>query len=152
MPVVPNESCMLGEIDVNYGNDTSQSVTPSSLIRECYGNTAKFITGVAFISLIMLTLVVALLSKVGSLLGRNTFPHVDFRFATTTCFTVSMIALCSFCTGRRVERVNTILTSLMLASFVSVVLGLAASSGTVCYSPPTYSHCHHQQQHHPCHL
>ena len=123
-----NAHHMPNQLDDGQDDDASPSFTPSlsSLIRECYGNTAGLITGLAFLSLIILTLV-AQLSKVGSLLG-NAFPQINVNLSTT-CFTVSMVALCSLCNGRRVERINTVLTSVMLTSFVTLV-GLAAGSGS----------------------
>lgn len=123
-----NAHHMPNQLDDGQDDDASPPFTPSlsSLIRECYGNTAGLITGLAFLSLIMLTLV-AQLSKVGSLLG-NAFPQINVNLSTT-CFTVSMVALCSLCNGRRVERINTVLTSVMLTSFVTLV-GLAAGSGS----------------------
>jgi tyrosine-specific transport protein len=98
-----------------------------SLVRECYGNIAGFLTGVLFLLLIKATLV-AQLSKAGVLL-QNNIPFAYFnREVWTILFSLIVTAVCLVAGKLHIERVNDVLTSTMLLSFATLV-ALASKSG-----------------------
>lgn len=113
----------------NHSDDDTTGSSIFSLVLECFGSTAGFLSGLLFVLLINATLI-AQLSKVGVLLeGASFLPAVLDRRGCSFLFSVIIGALClSFGRSRKMERINDALTTTMLVSFASLV-GLAGGNG-----------------------
>eukprot|EP00984_Skeletonema_dohrnii_P000892 scaffold286_cov125-Skeletonema_dohrnii-CCMP3373.AAC.4 len=115
-------------IEVTQENNTKdEEISIFSLVRECFGNTAGVVTGLLFLLLIKATLV-AQLSKVGVLLQSNMLlPYVS-RGVWTMMFSFIVTAVCLVGKQRHIERINDVMTTIMLVSF-SALIALAGRSG-----------------------
>jgi amino acid permease len=99
-----------------------------SLVRECFGNTAGFASGLLFLLLTKATLV-AQLSKIGVILESNTvvFSGIQ-RGHWTILFSFIVTTTCLVVKQRNIERINDVLTSTMLLSFATLI-ALAGRTG-----------------------
>ena len=115
-------------IEVTQKNNTKdEEISIFSLVRECFGSTAGVVTGLLFLLLIKATLV-AQLSKVGVLLQSNMLlPYVS-RGVWTMMFSFIVTAVCLVGKQRHIERINDVMTTIMLVSF-SALIALAGRSG-----------------------
>ena len=112
--------------DVNEDEEEEESgISLSSLITNCFGQTAGSIGGFLFLLLITTTLV-AQLSKVGTVI-EMALPFVH-RGLATCLFSVVIATLCLVCGRRQIEIVNDALTAMMVGSFITLV-GLAGAGG-----------------------
>jgi tyrosine-specific transport protein len=109
-------------------SDGDDIISIFSLVRQCFGNTAGFLTGLLFLLLIKATLI-AQLSKVGVLLEEIDILNLGLnRGLCTILFSFIVATTCLVGKQRSIERINDVLTSTMLLSFASVV-ALASRSG-----------------------
>jgi tyrosine-specific transport protein len=106
-------------------DDEEIGISLSSLITNCFGQTAGSIGGLLFLLLITTTLV-AQLSKVGTMV-EMALPFVH-RGLATCFFSVVIATLCLVCERRQIEIVNDALTATMVGSFIALV-GLAGAGG-----------------------
>ena len=115
-------------IEGEHGNNArDEEISIFTLVRECFGNTAGFVTGLLFLLLIKATLV-AQLSKAGVLLQSNVFlPNVG-RGVWTILFSFIVALVCLAAKQRHIERINDAMTSSMILSFLTLI-ALAGKSG-----------------------
>jgi len=111
--------------DANEDEEEESGISLSSLITNCFGQTAGSIGGFLFLLLITTTLV-AQLSKVGTVI-EMALPFVH-RGLATCLFSVVIATLCIVCGRRQIEIVNDALTAMMVGSFIALV-GLAGAGG-----------------------
>ena len=96
-------------------NTTDEEISIFSLVRECFGSTAGVVTGLLFLLLIKATLV-AQLSKVGVLLQSNMLLPYS-RGVWTMIFSCIVTAVCLSGKQRHIERINDVMTTIMLYRF-----------------------------------
>jgi len=123
-----NSSKINGTHTTRSNTNYDDEISIFSLVRECYGNIAGLLTGVLFLLLIKATLV-AQLSKAGVLLHTNIpIAYFNHRGMWTILFSFIVTAICLVAGKLHIERVNDVLTSTMILSFVTLV-ALAGRSG-----------------------
>jgi len=114
-------------IDGKQANNTKEEISIFALVRECFGTTAGVVTGLLFILLIKATLV-AQLSKAGVLLQSNMFLPNVHRGVWTVLFSFIVAFICLVAKQRHIERINDVMTSSMILSFLTLI-ALAGRSG-----------------------
>lgn len=112
-----------------HANNTNddEEISIFSLVRECFGNTAGVVTGLLFLLLIKATLV-AQLSKAGVLLQSNMMLPDISRGVWTMTFSFIVALVCLVGKQRHIERINDVMTSSMIVSFLTLI-ALAGRSG-----------------------
>ena len=117
-------------IEGRQGNSITndEEISIFTLVRECFGTTAGVVTGLLFLLLIKATLV-AQLSKAGVLLQSNNMllPNVH-RGVWTILFSFIVAFICLVAKQRHIERINDVMTSSMILSFLTLI-ALAGRSG-----------------------